>query len=376
MKNFFKNIVKNNDKERDHLFDNARALAMFLVVFGHFIYTYYTTRMPNSYGWYLAVYLINVPLLVFMSGYFAKFDIKKILIKLVLPLVLFWVIYDYFLCIINSKPFSISSTIQPYMTLWYLYSLIFWKCCVVGLEHIKNKWFKIAALIVFFALGLIIGFDQSATRDYSLSRSFVFLPFFAMGYFLKTSKFDFKKFKKENKLAVALIVVASIAFLLLVYEFKFFHRYLLFARSPYLEFKDDAMQGCFHRFIWYLMSTVCVFGVIFILPSFKILPLSLFSKHSMTIYLVHGFFVEMFIKFRVLPQLETSLSNAFWVSIIIMIVVSVVMEIKSQAFSESKYALSTRYLKHKAKLNKHNTWQIRLFDKIANFFSKHENDKL
>ena len=301
----FSNNIRGNVDERDHLFDNARALAIFLVVFGHFIYTYYNQALKDSYGWYLAIYLVNVPLLVFMSGYFAKFSIKKILIKIVLPLIVFWVLYDYFICWINGKEYAITSTIQPYMTLWYLYSLAFWKCCVVGLEQIKHKWLKIATVIIFMFFGLMVGFDTDATRDYSLSRSFVMLPFFMMGYFLKTSKFNFKKFKKENKLAVAVIAIASVAFLLLLHEFRFFHRFLLFARSPYIDFVRDVWKGCYYRLIWYFITTVCVFGIIFILPSRKILPLSLFSKHSMSIYLIHGFFVEIFFKYKILPQAES-----------------------------------------------------------------------
>jgi len=357
-----KNIV--NNKSRDHLFDNVRAVAIFLVVFGHMIYTYYKTNLPNSYGWYLVLYLINVPLLVFISGYFASFNIKKILTKLVLPLVVFWVLYDYFVSFIKGDPVGIISTVQPYMSLWYLYSLIFWRCCVVGLEHIKHKWLKIATIIAFVVVGLMVGFDDNITREYSLSRSFTFFPFFLMGYFLKTSKFDFKKFKKENKLAILMVIISAVAFMLLLHEFKFFIVKLLYSRSPYSEFIYDPWKGAYYRLLWYFVTTVCVFAIILILPSKKILPLSLISKHSMAIYLVHNFVVEIIYNYKYLPESDSSLKHTFLISILIIVVVTLFMQIKDFAFNNNKKSLSSRYIKLKAEKNKYCTWLTRLFDKI------------
>ncbi|MDA3100191.1 acyltransferase family protein, partial [Staphylococcus pseudintermedius] len=58
-------------KKRDAFFDNARAILIFLVVFGHLIQPY-TDAHPTVYALYLLIYSFHMPAFLFISGYFAK----------------------------------------------------------------------------------------------------------------------------------------------------------------------------------------------------------------------------------------------------------------------------------------------------------------
>ena len=58
-------------KDRDYFFDNARAVLIFLVVFGHLLQPY-TTEDKYLSALYLLIYSFHMPTFLFISGYFAK----------------------------------------------------------------------------------------------------------------------------------------------------------------------------------------------------------------------------------------------------------------------------------------------------------------
>ncbi|MGT2357153.1 acyltransferase family protein [Staphylococcus aureus] len=58
-------------KERDYFFDNARAILILLVVFGHMLQPY-TSGDKYLSALYLVIYSFHMPTFLFISGYFAK----------------------------------------------------------------------------------------------------------------------------------------------------------------------------------------------------------------------------------------------------------------------------------------------------------------
>jgi fucose 4-O-acetylase-like acetyltransferase len=57
---------------RNYKIDNIKAFLIILVVFGHML------ELVNMGGLYRLIYTIHMPVFVFVSGYFAKFNAKKI----------------------------------------------------------------------------------------------------------------------------------------------------------------------------------------------------------------------------------------------------------------------------------------------------------
>lgn len=74
--------------ERIYKFDNLKAVLIFLVVFGHFL-----ELVEGHELLYLVIYSFHMPLFMFLSGYFARFDKKKILEQLIYPYVMFQILY-------------------------------------------------------------------------------------------------------------------------------------------------------------------------------------------------------------------------------------------------------------------------------------------
>ena len=346
MLNCFLRGIKMNDKvkERNHLFDNVRALSMFLVVFGHLLECFYTAS--KTYKLYNMLYTFIVPLLVFLSGYFAKFDIKKIITKIIIPFAIFQFIYSFFLNYYSFRLVQPYTANEPYWLLWYLYSLAFWKCTVSVLQFIKPKWFKFAVVVVFVILGVMAGFDKDVNRQYSLSRSLVYFPFFAFGYFLKTSKFDFSTLRK-NFTARVMIIVCAIVLLSLIFESNLFNRMLLYGASAYKNYMKDTVKGCHYRLLLYPFATIVIFGIFMIMPTKKIWPLSIISKHSMSVYLLHGFIVLIFKEFKFYPVSDECIKYAMFMALFICFSVAMFMWFKTKIVSYNKNALSYRMRKKK-----------------------------
>ena len=76
------------------LWDNARFLAITLVVLGHAL-TKTTAATESAYVLYTVIYLFHIPLFVFLSGYFSSADaptlkrLQSVLVDLLLPYLIF-----------------------------------------------------------------------------------------------------------------------------------------------------------------------------------------------------------------------------------------------------------------------------------------------
>jgi len=115
--------------KRDSYFDNAKILLIFLVVFGHFIQSYIDMNLFISYM-YNFIYTFHMPAFIIISGFFAKGIYEKGYIwkltkKLILPYVLFQVIYGFFYYFLHGKETFKLELLDPKWSLWFLISLFF-----------------------------------------------------------------------------------------------------------------------------------------------------------------------------------------------------------------------------------------------------------
>jgi fucose 4-O-acetylase-like acetyltransferase len=87
-------------KERDYYFDNAKFLLIFLVVFGHLI-SPVKDQSELVYTIYNFIYTFHMPAFILISGYFTKGFFKKgylrkILKKVLIPYIIFQVVYSFY----------------------------------------------------------------------------------------------------------------------------------------------------------------------------------------------------------------------------------------------------------------------------------------
>ncbi|WCK57205.1 acyltransferase (plasmid) [Aneurinibacillus sp. Ricciae_BoGa-3] len=163
--------------ERDVYFDNAKFLLICLVVIGHGMEPYFFSNQMLQ-PIYSLIYFFHMPVFVFISGYFSK-RVKKpqrYLQQMVYPYLIFQVLYTVFVGYLNNQVFSINLFI-PFKMLWFLVSLMAWNLLLIGFTRIKY------AVLISVIVGILVGYIQDIGAYISLSRIFVFFPFFLLGYY-------------------------------------------------------------------------------------------------------------------------------------------------------------------------------------------------
>lgn len=170
--------MQQSNTGRDVGLDNVKGVLILLVVFGH-VLELFVAKSALYRAIYSGIYIFHIPLFVMIAGMLSKAtlhaaDVKKIVTKLLLPLIIFQCLYLAFIGLKASHPTV--PLLQPYWILWFLLSMVFWR---LALPLFVRVPFFIA---VSFAIALAAGFSKSIGYTLSLSRTLYFFPFFLIGY--------------------------------------------------------------------------------------------------------------------------------------------------------------------------------------------------
>lgn len=273
---------------RDTYFDNLKFIAITLVIIGHSIEPL-IDRMSLAKSLYVFIYSFHMPLFAFISGRFSitgmekKHSIK--LIKRVLfPYLILEIIYSTFHhFLFNTREFTIGFAV-PYWLLWYLMSLFFWRIMVLFFNNLK------APIVIAFALGLLCGLSDQFGYTLSLSRTFVFFPFFLIGY--KSHDFDLFFLKKKQFKVISVFLLAT--FLICIFNIKFIQNFKvqwLYGSYSYINFNDNLYFGILVRSIIYFIAVVIGISIMSLTPK-RHLIFSNIGSNCMYAYVLHGFCVQ------------------------------------------------------------------------------------
>src|SRR5699024_24847 len=133
-----------------------------------------STELNTLYMW---MYTFHMPAFIFLAGFFAKGsgDIKYVLKlskKLLLPYLIFHVVYSIFYYYIGKKGLQTSLFDLPW-SLWFLFSLVRLHMLLYWLNKIPT----VLGIIIAVQIGLIVGYLGEIGHTFSLSRTLVFFPF-------------------------------------------------------------------------------------------------------------------------------------------------------------------------------------------------------
>ena len=217
-------------KTRDYFFDNAKGILIFLVVFGHLLSPY-----KHDYEFvkiiYDFIYVFHMPFFILISGFFVKNNLKK-----EIQFLLVYFIINVFLAIIFKGKLIFFT---PQFAMWYLLALFFWKQL---LKFFKN--FKYSLLIAIL-IGIMVGFSRNLGSFLTLQRTFVFFPFFLLGYQL--NDLNYKDYLKKISKPIALIglslIIISIAVLVLKFDIRSLDQLLMGKKNYYILLKDNYLIG-------------------------------------------------------------------------------------------------------------------------------------
>ena len=202
-----------NKKEIPY-FNYLKYYLMFFVVLGHCLDAYVSN--PYFKGVYLFIYSFHMPVFIFIAGFFAKYDRKKILRYLYIFLILQAIHILIKVLITDRSTYSfvdiLGFIITPQWTLWFLPALAVWLFTTKFIKKVKYWHILIAVLVT-----LVMGFVPFVGRVLTLSRIFYFYPIFLLGKMFGENKQGFVE--KLKKIQSPLIQVVSLLFMMALFVF-------------------------------------------------------------------------------------------------------------------------------------------------------------
>lgn len=274
--------------ERNAFFDNARVILIFLVVFGHMIQPFIgnSNEIHTLYTW---IYMFHMPAFILISGFFAKGAgdknyILNLVKKLLMPYIIFQVIYTGYYFLIGKAGWQ-AGLFYPQWSLWFLFSLFCWHILLYFFKKLKPSYSISLALLI----GIGVGYFSEIGHTFSLSRTFVFFPFFLIGY-LVTEK-QLMLVKKKVVMTVGLVVMSIFA--VAIYYLPDIDTGWLLNSKSYGEL-GVAEFGGLARLLVYAGSTIMVVSVLAWIPKNKIIGVTHLGSRTIYVYLLHGFFVQYF----------------------------------------------------------------------------------
>ncbi|WP_336743212.1 acyltransferase family protein [Paenibacillus sp. y28] len=192
-------------------FLNTRFYLIFLVVLGNLLLPVLTSD-AGTYAVGFTIFTFHIPVFVLVTGFFSRRfpenpDRWGVIVKIGCQYVIFQTLY----AVLDWMFFQTSGTIYsfwaPYWMLWFLFSHVCWKLLLLLFVRFKHP------LVLAVALGVLAGYLPVDGFWLSLSRTFVFFPFFVAGYYCPVEKLRKLARSPAVKIGAALWLAALLAVL-------------------------------------------------------------------------------------------------------------------------------------------------------------------
>ncbi|WP_022881631.1 acyltransferase family protein [Gryllotalpicola ginsengisoli] len=285
-------------KKRVPFWDNARWIAVTMVVIGHAVLKL-IAGSDLAYAFYLFVYTFQVPVLVLVSGYFAKADppsgrqLKRLITDVVIPYVVFqsiWIVIQW--VTLPTHPFSLDYSAAKW-TLWFLIALAIWRLVLPYLAMLKFPF------LISVAISFVSGYASNTDATLSLSRVAALLPFFVLGWELRRRSHLSEAWLAAGTKAVWWVRSAAIAVLLTAavtmylgidaWRDLLIRRFLLFDEE-YSSFGYDQWWAGFVRLLVIALALIMTAAVLVLVPR-RGTVFTPWGGATMYIYLLHSFFL-------------------------------------------------------------------------------------
>lgn len=268
-------------------FDNLRGFLIFCVVLGHVLEI--CPPFQNKELLYRVIYSFHMGAFIFLSGRFSKFDPRKILRGYLLPYVLFQILYILFL----RHSLDLERKMQfttPYWILWYLLACAFYQLLIpfFGVGSPKRH---LAYLIGSVALALLAGYDTTVGYYATVSRFFVNLPWFLLGYYSRRYEDRLRRFSSRGGHFLLAGCVLLVGLSLLYLHKADFPRDALFGSYAY----EKKGYGLPDR-LMFLLTGLAWLGLLWRLFTGaldrRVPLLTTLGQNTLPVFLLHGFVIK------------------------------------------------------------------------------------
>lgn len=269
--------------ERDTALDNLKGILIISVVYVH-MYDLLGQKTPLMYTLRLVIMTVQMPLFLFLCGYFGKNVQRRrsaALRDYLLPFLVFNTLY--YLIRDEQMEGLRYGFLRPLNMYWFLLTLLLIRLLVPELLRIRHL------LPLSILAALLIGFDTSFGRTLSLSRTVCFLPFYLMGLYCTP-----QQLRRVRRLPVPAAVLGGVCAALLSLWLTDALSPRKSASHPYQLVNSYAAQGLtpsegvlFRLSIYItapLLAILCIR-----LVSDRPGLLTRIGRGSMTVYLLHAF---------------------------------------------------------------------------------------
>ena len=286
-------------KVRDLRLDNFKGVLIVLVVVGHYLWGYKDVSDPVGMVVRL-IYIFHMPAFIFASGYFSKDSLPISWRGIAELLVSYFLINTTMMLFVAVYKGSDLSLLSPYYSCWYLVALVFWR---ISLPFFSKYRF---ALVLSIVLSLAVGFSPEITNKFALARTIAFYPFFIGGFLFKKSLLNDRLLQGGAfaRFGGALVFVGA----LVVAYFCIGALDIKTSDEMMQAYGNDLSNEMLLRVIVLVIATLATLGLLFALPSKKILLITAWGKNSLTIYLFHRFFTLLLL--GAMPA--SQFSDVYW----------------------------------------------------------------
>ena len=264
-------------------YDNLRGILIILVVLSHFLELCPgdATETPV----YLTIYSFHMPAFIFLSGLFSKYS-KGNMRRLAAIYILFQLLYRSFarFCLGITGALTPSAILTlPYWLLWYLPVLLYCQSLLPLWAKLRIKG-KVLLLFLSVFAALVCGYCPQIGYPFTLSRFFVFLPYFLAGKLFGELELRFTR-RQIPPLLCAMVFLSL--YLCASGKFK---AYILYGSYPYnIGYSAGIrLQAMLIAVVW-----ICLLISLAQTELNKPIPLlSYIGTHTLPIYLLHGLAVK------------------------------------------------------------------------------------
>jgi fucose 4-O-acetylase-like acetyltransferase len=312
------------------MWDNARWIAITLVVIGHGILPL-IGESNSAYSVYLFIYSFHVAVFVTVSGYFAKSGppnaraLRQVLTDIVFPFLIFETIWTIIKWLLGSE-FSLDFATASW-TLWFLIALAVWRIVLPYLVLLRYP------LLIAIAISIGAGYTESIDSTFALSRTFGMLPFFVFGWKLRQWQLTGRWLELRSAVAwrwrVGAIALFGVTLVLMPLAIETWRdlklrRFMLYDESYQAIGYDDPWSGAIRLgLLLFAMLLSVAFLVLMPRGAHWFTP---FGTATMYIYLLHTFVLYPFRETELLAG-----DQPFWVlpaMMLFCVAISIVLSLK------------------------------------------------
>ena len=272
-------------KIRDPFYDNAKFIAIVLVVAGHAIEE--LRDVPGARAVYLFLYMFHMPVFIIVAGYFSRGfpsssdKVRKLITQLVVPFVVFQLAYMALARLVGDRDIHIT-LLDPYFLVWFLLALFAWRLSTPVWHRLR--W----PLGIAAGISVLAGM-QDLPGVLETGRVLSLLPFFVLGLNLRAEHFELLRRPMVRVLAAGVLAgglaVSFVAAPRMSLEWAYWRR-----SNDYLGVDD--LTGTAMRVGMLVAATVLSAAFLAVVPRTRRWFTGL-GMATLYVYLLHGIVVKL-----------------------------------------------------------------------------------